>query len=168
MWKLMDRCLSVFTYSAGVSVFAMMCLTTGDCIGRYLFNWPIVGAYEVTEQYLMVAGVFLGILYAYHGGAFIRVTFVVDRLPSQVKVSLNYFVQFFSIVLSLFLVIATGKQTLRIFSREETLQVFSIPLWPAYLVVVLGLFFTTIRMCLDLLRVKTGESGLFKEESHTT
>jgi TRAP-type C4-dicarboxylate transport system permease small subunit len=31
---------------AGVSLFAMMVLTFADVIGRYIFNWPVPGAYE--------------------------------------------------------------------------------------------------------------------------
>ena len=62
------------------ATFAMMCLTSADAISRYLFNSPIVGAYEITEKYLMVAAVFLGLSFAYRGGGFIRVTFLVDRL----------------------------------------------------------------------------------------
>ena len=39
---------------------AMMLLTSGDALARYLFNAPIIGAYEVTEKYLMPASIFLG------------------------------------------------------------------------------------------------------------
>ena len=48
-------------------------------------NRPIIGAYEITEKYLMVASIFLGLSYAYRGGIFIRVTFLVDRLPPALE-----------------------------------------------------------------------------------
>ena len=68
----------------------MMCLTTADALSRYLFNRPITGAYEITEKYLMVATIFLGVCYAYRGGVFIRVTFLVDHLPRAVKLLAHY------------------------------------------------------------------------------
>lgn len=46
--------------ACAVLLFAMMALTVGDVLGRYLLNAPIRGAAEVTE--LMLAGViFLGL-----------------------------------------------------------------------------------------------------------
>ncbi len=167
MYKVLNRCENVLTYSAAVSTFMMMCLTTFDAAGRYLFNHPISGAYEITESYLAVATVFLGIGYAYRGGAFIRVSFFVDRMPKGVKLMLNYFVQVFSILLSISFLIATTLQAYRKFASGITLSFLPFPLWPAYIIVFLGFFFTTLLMVLDLWRIRTGESDLFKEESPT-
>ena len=50
-----------------VTLFAMMCLTTVDAVLRYLFNSPITGAYEITEKYLMLTTIFLGMSYTYRG-----------------------------------------------------------------------------------------------------
>ena len=61
----------------------MMCLTSADALSRYAFNRPILGAFEITEKYLMVAAIFLGLSYGYRGGLFIRVTFLVDRLSGR-------------------------------------------------------------------------------------
>jgi TRAP-type C4-dicarboxylate transport system permease small subunit len=142
-----------------------MGLTTADAGGRYIFNRPIVGAYEITERYLMVAAVFLGICTAYRGGAFIRVTFFVDRLPRKVEAVLNHFVQVFAILLSLFFLLTTIEQTRRKIGSGITLSILSIPIWPAYLIVSIGFFFVTLLLVLDLRRVKTGKSSLFQKES---
>ncbi len=69
----------------------MMCLTSADALSRYAFNRPIMGAYEITEKYLMVAAIFLGLSYGYRGGLFIRVTFLVDRLPGAARLAADYF-----------------------------------------------------------------------------
>jgi TRAP-type C4-dicarboxylate transport system permease small subunit len=167
MRKLLDRSENVLTNLAAVSTFIMMCLTTIDAVGRYIFNRPISGAYEITERYLAVATVFLGICYAYRGGAYIRVSFFVDRMPPTVKLALNYFVQVFSILLSLAFLIATAYQAYRKFSSGITLGFLPFPIWPAYGLVSVGFFFTTLLMILDLWRIKKGESDLFKEESPT-
>src|SRR6266853_6639790 len=84
------RCELALLYGGVLATFAMMCLTSADALSRYLLNRPITGAYEITEKYLMVAAIFLGLSYAYRGGVFIRVTFLVDRLPSMLKLAANY------------------------------------------------------------------------------
>jgi len=79
------RCEQVLVYAGVAAMLAMMCLTSADALSRYLLNRPILGAYEFTEKYLMVASIFLGLSYAYRGGMFIRVTFLIDRLPAALK-----------------------------------------------------------------------------------
>ena len=68
MVRLVGRALHygelVLVYAGVVAAFLMMCLTSADAICRYLLNSPILGAYEITEKYLMVATVFLGLSYA--------------------------------------------------------------------------------------------------------
>jgi TRAP-type C4-dicarboxylate transport system permease small subunit len=146
-----------------VSVFAMMCLATADAIGRYAFNQPIRGAYEITEQYLMVVVVFFGVCRAYREGAFVRVTFVADRLPRQVKVGVNYFVQAISILIGVIYFFCQIRQTLRSIISGMTLDVWNLPLWPAYAIAFLGLFLMTLALVFDLWRVRKGMSHLFKE-----
>jgi TRAP-type C4-dicarboxylate transport system permease small subunit len=163
--KWLDRCETVLLYVAVLATFVMMCLTTADAAGRYLFNRPIAGAYEVTEKYLMVAMVFLGVCYAYRGGAYIRVTFLVDHLPRAVKIFFDYLAQIFSIVYGIILVVATAQQYLRVASDRMTLSAVDLPIAPAYLIVPVGLFFMSVLMLLDLPRVRRGESLLFKDES---
>jgi len=165
MQKLLNRCENLLTYLATISTFIIMVLTTVDAAGRYIFNRPIVGAYEITERYLMIAAVFLGICTAYRGGAFIRVTFFVDRLPRKGKVVLNYFAQIFSILLSLSFLLASIDQTRRKIASGIILGLWSIPIWPAYMIVSIGFFFITLLLILDLWRVREGKSSLFKEES---
>ena len=97
--KFLNRVERLFLLLSVVATLFMMFLTTVDTVGRYLFNKPIIGAYEITEKYLMVAVVFFGLTYAYKGGSYIRVTFLVDRLPQKVKLMINYFIQIYSIVL---------------------------------------------------------------------
>jgi hypothetical protein len=62
-----------------VALFAMMCLTTVDAVWRYLFNSPIVGAYEITEKYLMLTCIFLGMSFTYRGQPY-PVTILMDRM----------------------------------------------------------------------------------------
>jgi len=168
MRNLLSSFEKLFAYLAMISVFAMMCLATADAAGRYVFNQPIRGAYEITEQYLMVMAVFLGVCWAYREGAFVRVTFLADRLPRQVKTVVNYFVQAISILIGIVYVFCQIRQTLRSIASGMTLDVWALPLWPAYAIAFLGLSLMTLALLLDLWGVRAGMSNLFKETSSTS
>jgi len=169
MEKFLHRCERMLTYVAVLSIFIMMCLTTTDAVGRYFFSRPITGAYELTEKYFMLMTIFLGVAYAYRGGAFIRLGILMDRMPMRVKVPVNYFGQIFSIVYGAILVFASIQQMVRTLQHGTTLASLpSIPLWPGIIVIPVGLLLMCLLMLLDLPRVKHGKSALFQDETPTT
>lgn len=168
MQRLLDSCENVLTHAAAFATFIMMLLTTADAAGRYLFNRPITGAYEITTNYLMISAVFLAMAFAYRGGANIRVTFLVARLPRLTKLVVNHLVQIVSMLYCAALVYATFKQALRTTATGTTLSSIEIPQGPAYFLVPVGLLLATMMMLVDLGKVRKGKSPLFQEESPTT
>ena len=165
--KFLWRCELVLVSTAVLATFIMMLLTSADALSRYLLNRPIVGAYEITEKYLMVAVIFLGLSYAYRGGVFIRVTFLIDRLPGPAKLVANYFAYLISLLFCLMVVVATAQQAWRGLEDDTTLSALPILVGPAYCLVPLGFFALTVLMLIDLPRVRSGQSFLFKEEAPT-
>jgi TRAP-type C4-dicarboxylate transport system permease small subunit len=166
MRKLLSRIEKVLTTLAMASVFMMVCLTTIDSGGRYLFNQPIQGAYEITEKYLMVVSVFFALCYGYHKGCNIRVTFLVHHLPRRLKLVVDYIVQILSIVYGLLLLVSTFRYALRGI-HDSLINVYGIPLGPAYMVLPVGLFMLTLWLLYDVGQVKKGKSGLFVEGEET-
>jgi TRAP-type C4-dicarboxylate transport system permease small subunit len=157
----LDRCERVLTLVAALATFCMMLLTTADAAGRYLFNRPILAAYELTTNYLMVAVIFLAMPYAYRQGANIRVTFLVERLGRTSRLVIDHAVQIISILYCAALVFATFEQARHILITRTTFATLDLPLWPGYMVVSLGLFLTTLMMLVDLGEVRAGRSSLF-------
>jgi TRAP-type C4-dicarboxylate transport system permease small subunit len=145
----------------------MMLLTSFDAFSRYLLNRPILGAYEITEKYLMVAAIFLGLSYAYRGGAFIRVTFLVDRLPPAAKLVANLFAHLVSLAFCLVFLGATAQQALRALSDATTLSALPVPVGPAYCLVPLGFLAMAVLMLIDLPRAKSGKAFLFGQDAPT-
>jgi TRAP-type C4-dicarboxylate transport system permease small subunit len=167
--KPLDAIERLFTFLAMISVFLMACLTAADAMGRYFLNQPISGAFEITENYLMIFAVYFAFAYAYKNGANVRLTFVVSRLPSRATLVVNYFVQIFSILYIVFLFISATRINLgRLNKVVELTQTLSIPVWPAYFIMSLGLVFVSLFVILDFWQVKRGKSGLFKESSEET
>jgi TRAP-type C4-dicarboxylate transport system permease small subunit len=163
MQKWLDGCERILTIIAVAATFSMMILTTADAGGRYLFNRPILAAFEVTSSYLMLAAVFLALPHAYRQGANIRVTFLVDRLGQRLRLVVDHLVQLVSLLYCAVLVFATCRQTYHIISTGTLFTTLNLPQWPGHLVVSIGLFLTTLMLLLDLGRVRQGRSSLFKE-----
>lgn len=161
--KWLWRCELVLVYASILAAVAMMCLTSADALSRYLLNRPIMGAYEITEKYLMVATIFLGLSYAYRGGVFIRVTFLVDRLPARLKLLAQYLAHLASLLFCLIILVATTQQAVRGLSDDTTLSALPLLVGPAYCLVPLGFFALTVIMLIDLPRVRSGRSHLFRE-----
>lgn len=163
MRRWLDGCERALTLVAALATSVMMLLTTADAGGRYLLNRPILAAFELTTNYLMVAAVFLAMPYAYRQGANIRVTFLVGRLPSPARLVVDHVVQLVSIAYCAALVFATFQQARHVRLTNTTFATLDLPMWPAHLVVSVGLFLTTLLMLIDLPEVRRGRSSLFTD-----
>jgi TRAP-type C4-dicarboxylate transport system permease small subunit len=163
MEKVLGRFEKWSTQVAVLSIFVMMLLTSADAIGRYLFSFPLPGAYEFTEKYLMIIAVYLGASYTYRGGSTIRITLLVDRLPRRVKMGLQVFAQIFSICYGFFLLVPAVECVLRAHSQKLTLSSPQLPLWLPLTTIPLGLLLLSLFMLRDLPRVRSGGSALFRE-----
>ena len=160
----LDRLERLLTAIAAAATIVMMLLTTADAAGRYLLNRPIVIAFEVTTNFLMVSAVFLAMPFAYRQGANIRVTFLVRRLGRGARFVTDHAVQVVSILYCGALVYATLQQTRHVWATGTTFVTIELPLWPAHLIVCLGLAGTTLLLLFDLPRVGRGQSGLFQDD----
>jgi TRAP-type C4-dicarboxylate transport system permease small subunit len=163
MEKILSQCEKWSTHLAVLSIFIMMVLTTADAVGRYLFSFPLAGAYEVTEKYLMIIAVYLGASYTYRGGSNIRITLLVDRLPGGVKRGLQVFAQVFSICYGFFLMVPAVQSVLRVYEQKITLSSPKLPLWLPFTAIPIGLLLMSLFMLRDLPRVRSGGSALFRE-----
>jgi TRAP-type C4-dicarboxylate transport system permease small subunit len=162
MQRVLDRCERGLTLLAALATFSMMLLTSADAGGRYLLNRPILAAYELTTNYLMVAVIFLAMPFAYREGANIRVTFVVARLGRTARLIVDHVVQVVSILYCVVLVVATLQQARHMLGTGTTFATLDLPIWPGHLVVTVGLFLTTVMMLVDLPQVRKGRSSLFR------
>jgi TRAP-type C4-dicarboxylate transport system permease small subunit len=163
--KLLHRCELALLYLGVLAIFAMMCLTSADALSRYAFNRPILGAYEITEKYLMVAAIFFGLSYGYRGGLFIRVTFLVDRLSGTARLVADYAAYFITLLFCVCFLWATGVQGWRGLGDDTELSTLPILVGPAYCFVALGFLALTVLMLVDLPRVRRRQALLFSQEA---
>ena len=167
MQKWLSRCEMASTYGAVFSVLIMMCLTTVDALGRYFFNSPVGGAYELVEDYLMLMVAFLGAAICYRRGGFIRVTLLTDRLPMRVSIPLNYLVQITTIIYGVILTYASVLNLFRTVAQHTLLGTLPLPKWPGMVFLVLGLLLLSLLLLFDLRKIRKRKSSLFAETSPT-
>ncbi|RUU43872.1 TRAP transporter small permease [Mesorhizobium sp. M6A.T.Ce.TU.002.03.1.1] len=136
--KWQRRCEFMLVYAAVTATAIMMLLTSADAVCRYFLNSPILIAYELTEKYLMTAAIFLGLPSAFRGGAFIRVTFLVDRLSPLPRSITDHLAYIVAILCCLVFAAATVQQAYRSLFEPTTLSALPIPVGPAYLLPPLG------------------------------
>ncbi|MEW6665337.1 MAG: TRAP transporter small permease [Thermodesulfobacteriota bacterium] len=169
MEKLLLRIEKGLLYLGMAALFVMMCLTTVDAVLRYLFGSPIVGAYEITEKYLMLTCIFLGMSFTYRGAGLIRVTILMDRMPKALKIPLNHLAQGFSIVYCAVLIVGTYQYAVRLYHQGTTLgSIYSAPQWVGAAVIPIGLLFMGLFLLMDLPRVRKNRSAMFQEEEGPT
>ena len=163
--KWLQRCELALLYLGVLATFAMMCLTSADALSRYAFNSPILGAFEITEKYLMVAAVFMGLSYGYRGGLFIRVTFLVDRLSGSARIAADYVAFLITLAFCGFFLWATAVQGWRGLHEDTELSTLPILVGPAYCLVPIGFLALTVLMLVDLPRVRRRQTLLFTQEA---
>ena len=87
----LDRALG---FSAAVLLFCLMMLTTADVVGRYIFNWPIRGAFEITELLLLTL-IFAGLPLASRADEHVTLDFIDMLLGNSCRLRLRRFVDLF-------------------------------------------------------------------------
>jgi len=67
-------------FCAAVILFVLMMITFADVVARYLFNFPLRGAFEITELMLLVL-IFAGLPLVSHADEHVTMDFIDHMLP---------------------------------------------------------------------------------------
>ena len=137
-----------------VVVVALTVVTVADVIGRYFFNHPIAGVYEVT-QLMLVAIVFTGIGAVQAGEGHIRVEILLQRIQSQ---RLRSAMEIVALTFGIVAFGLIGWQGLMGFlqawrTHDYTMGLIEFPTWPAKVWIPVG----SALICLRLFQQITPE-----------
>lgn len=88
--KISDVLNKIMGYITYVAFFVIMAFIVINVIMRFLFDSPVLGAYEIVEQ-MMFVGVFCSFAYAQQQGSHIRVTMLLLHLPKRVAMAICCF-----------------------------------------------------------------------------
>ena len=135
-------CLAV----AGIALLLLMGLTSLDTLLRYFFRAPLTGVLEFSEEYLMIAIIYMPLSYVYVKGGHIKVELLERYFSPQVK---HFLGKFNTLVgLGLFLLIAycsipVVEQAL--VHSEHSASALAYPMAPAYMMLTIGTVLVSIR-----------------------
>lgn len=135
------------SYIGNFALAAMMLLSTVDVIGRYFFNAPVLGAYEITE-YLMLIMVFSYLALAQSEKAHINVDIVFNHLPAGLRHVLE---RLNHLVCLLMMLLVSWMSLQRIWELKRTGEasvLLKIPDYPFALFLVIG----CLVFCLEFLK----------------
>ncbi len=149
---LLERANRLLTGLSIVSLVLMVCVTFSGVVMRYVFNAPILGGNEVI-QLLAVAVVFLAMPFAAQTEAHIRVDVLdtaIGRFGRYVGDILSRGISVF--VLSI-LIYRIGIKALEAIEFGDTTNMLSIPLWPFYGLIALGMGLSVLQLLVQLLDI---------------
>ena len=138
---------SALSYLGAFSLFTMMGLTTVDVVGRYLFNRPITGVFELTE-YLVLILIFSFIGYTQSQKGHVAVDILLPLLPAKLKKLIDVANHLVCLALMGLITWMGVAKALELRAVGEASPNLHIPAYPFAFYLVLGCFV----MCIELLR----------------
>jgi TRAP-type C4-dicarboxylate transport system permease small subunit len=143
------RLLHAFGLVAAISTFVMMLLVVANIIGRYLFNAPITGAFEVTESLLVVIIMLALALTQFHDGH-IRVNIVTRRMPPIWAHLARICALVLAVLFFLWCAYASWNFAYESYTfKEQEWGTITFPLYPFKFVVFIGIVLLAIQFVFD-------------------
>jgi TRAP-type C4-dicarboxylate transport system permease small subunit len=135
---------------AGVCFVAIVLITAVDVTMRYALNAPLIWAFELISDYLMVAIFFLAIATTQRVGQNIGVDIVARRLPGRVRAGLTAVCQALTIGLFAAITITNWPElTDAYFGGDVLAGAIPWPRWPTLALLVAGCAMLLLRLALQ-------------------
>jgi TRAP-type mannitol/chloroaromatic compound transport system permease small subunit len=133
----------------GSVIFAVVLLAVANILGRKLFDLPVDGYIDWTEQ-SMAFFAFLGIAYCQRQGGHIRMDIFVGSLKGRALWFFELITTFFMFIMTVILIIGSYGHFLRAWTLGDSSFDIELPTWPAKLVVPVALTILAIRLLLQI------------------
>ena len=114
---------------ASLCLIALALLTLADVVGRYVLNYSIIGAVEITEM-LMVGVIFAGIALATLAHEHVTVDLLTTRMSAPVQRVQKIASQVLATGISLLLSVATWSQATSALDFGDQTTMLGLPLAP--------------------------------------
>ncbi|MFP3975037.1 MAG: TRAP transporter small permease [Dehalococcoidia bacterium] len=133
---------------AGV-LFVLMLITGVDVIGRYLFDKPLTGAYEMTELAMAII-VIIGWGYTQVEKAHVDIDLFYNRLPHSIQTILDFLIPLLGLALFVFIGWQGINFTMDSISWGETTEMLHIPVWIFKLMISVGALSLSLQFMADI------------------
>jgi TRAP-type C4-dicarboxylate transport system permease small subunit len=122
----LDRALGA---AAAILLFGLMALTAADVVGRYIFNWPLRGAFEITEL-LLLALIFAGLPLASRADEHVTLDFIDMALGARGRLLLRRLIDLVCGIVILGLAWRVWIKAGKIAGYGDTTEVLRLPVGP--------------------------------------
>ncbi len=140
----------IFRHIGNLALAFMMFLTTADVAGRYFFNSPILGAFEITE-YLMLLVIFSFLAFAQAEKAHISVDILFARLPQPVQTVISFANHLACLLITLLMTWMGVKQAISLSQTGEMSTLLKIPDYPFAIFLVIGCTVLSLEFFIDVI-----------------
>jgi TRAP-type transport system small permease protein len=125
------------THIGSIALSVLMFLTVADVFGRYLFNYPVPGTFELTEM-LMVPIVFLALGLAQHHNEHISLDLAYNYFPGRLKKMSDVLVDLVNLVVVIAITWQLYEYSVRMLDGNYTTAVLQLSIHPFVIVAVAG------------------------------
>ena len=143
---------SALSYVGAISLFIMMALTAADVVGRYIFNKPITGVFEITE-FLVLILIFSFIGFTQAEKSHVSVDLLLMRFPKKFRRVVEFFNHLICLVMMAIITYMGLLKALELKAVGEATPNLQIPDYPFVFFLVLGCAVMCLEYFRDLLRL---------------
>jgi TRAP-type C4-dicarboxylate transport system permease small subunit len=150
--KILQRLSTYLAYVGAFSLFAMMCLTIADVAGRYIFNKPILGAYELTEfMVLVLIFSFLGYTQAHK--SHVAVDLFIVFFPSKFKMVIEILNHLACLAIMILITWMGFEKAIEMMESGESSPNLTLPSYPFVFFLVIGCGVLAIEFIKDIFQI---------------
>jgi len=150
--KILQSLSTYLAYIGAFSLFTMMCLTIVDVAGRYIFNKPILGAFELTE-FLILILIFSFLGYAQNKKSHISVDLFMMFFPEKLKIFIEIFNHLACLVIMILVVWMGFEKAVEMMATGESSPNLTLPSYPFVFFLVLGCAIMCIEFIRDIIMI---------------
>jgi TRAP-type transport system small permease protein len=148
--KIVDPLIKYSSIFAALVLAAMMFLTFFDVCGRYFFDKPVSGSYEIST-FMMGIMVSFALAYTASHKGHIRVDVIMQFAPAKTRTWLDLFAYGLTLIFYILVTWQTVLNVLDNFRNHLTTGVLLIPLYPFVFILVIGAAFVVLVFLRDFL-----------------
>ena len=138
-----------FNLVAAISIIVLMLLAVVQVLGRVLFNFPVPGFIDITEQAMAVFA-FLGIAYCQRVGGHIRMGLVLSKLRGRNLWFVEFLGVFSILIVISILIIGSWLHFQRAWELGDSTIDVGLPVWPSKLIIPFALSLLWLRLVLQM------------------
>jgi TRAP-type C4-dicarboxylate transport system permease small subunit len=152
-----ERGLLALSILSGFATLLIIIVVCADVAGRFLFNAPLHGGVEFSEL-LMVVLVFFGLAAAQQQRQNYSIEVVTRHLPDSMQKVLELLGYLTCLGIVILLAWPSSKQAIMSFERGEAgFGIVPFPLWPARILLAIGLWLLAVQFVCDICRFLVGQ-----------